>query len=402
MPRTASIEFETRRRRRVAVAVAALCLSLFTLAFSLSQFAGLAFAQAVRPPESAVESAAPAAPGTPPKFQTSDESGAEIPGNSKGVDSDAQLWREVRHGESFTVSIPDKKAAYLVQSGGEDWRALRTGPLPLYGAYVLAGFAGLIVLFYLVRGRVRIDAGWSGQRIERFNGLERFGHWLLAGSFVVLALTGLNVLYGREVLRPLIGPEAFSQITIAGKWAHNNVGWAFMLGLALVFVMWVLHNLPSWRDVVWLARGGGLLTKGVHLNARKFNAGQKIVFWATVLGGLSLSLSGIALLFPFETAMMSKTFTLVNSVAGTSLPVDLTPVQEMRLQSLWHSSVALVMIGIILAHIYIGTLGMQGAFAAMGSGQVDMNWAKEHHNLWVEEVQAKRSGGSGAAATPAE
>jgi formate dehydrogenase subunit gamma len=162
-----------------------------------------------------------------------------------------------------------------------------------------------------------------------------------------------------------------------------------MVGLALTFVVWLCYNFPSWRDVVWLAKGGGMFVRGSHPPAWKFNAGQKILFWLVMLGGLSLSLSGIALLFPFETALFAKTFAAINwlgSLVGLApnLPTNLTPLQEMQHATTWHGIVALGLVVVIIAHIYIGTLGMQGAFSAMGSGQVDVNWAKEHHSLWAE------------------
>jgi formate dehydrogenase subunit gamma len=157
-----------------------------------------------------------------------------------------------------------------------------------------------------------------------------------------------------------------------------------MVGLALTFILWVRHNFPSWRDFVWLAKAGGLLVKGSHPPAWKFNAGQKILFWLVMLGGLSLSLSGLALMFPFQTALFAKTFAAIN-LFGFELPTQLTPLQEMQYATLWHGIVALGLIVVIIAHIYIGTLGMQGAYAAMGSGQVDVNWAKEHHSLWAEQ-----------------
>ena len=394
------VPFETRRRRRRIVAVAAFTVSLVIMALSLVQFAGLwsdhAVAQDVVRPNNAVTNATPG--GSP------DATGGRVPGNVLGSNSQSEKWRGVRSGEQYLVSIPDKKAGILVQSEGAEWRAYRNGPLKAYYVYALAGMLGLLVLFFLLRGRIRVEHGFAGRTIERFNNLERFGHWLLAGSFILLALTGLNILYGRYVLLPVMGPEAFSEMSILGKWIHNNVAWAFMLALVLVFFQWVMHNLPTWTDVKWIAQGGGLFTKGVHPDSRKFNAGQKLIFWSTIILGASLSLSGIALLFPDQTAMMSKTFVFLNNF-GFNLETNLTSTQEMQYQVTWHGIVAIAMIVIIIAHIYIGSLGMEGAFAAMGSGHVDVNWAKEHHNLWVEEEEAKQGAGAsspGAAATPAE
>ncbi|MFT6063395.1 MAG: formate dehydrogenase subunit gamma, partial [Paracoccaceae bacterium] len=242
--------------------------------------------------------------------------------------------------------------------------------------------------------------------IERFKPIERFGHWLVAGSFVALGLTGLLSLFGRIALIPLFGHEVFTPIAIASKWVHNNFAWAFMVGLVLIFVMWVAHNIPSRLDLVWLAKGGGLFSKHSHPPARKFNAGQKIIFWAVIVLGGSISVSGLSLLFPFEIPIFAHTFGVLNDLglpglAGQGpLPTSLAPHEEMQLAQVWHSIMGFVMMVVILAHIYLGSVGMEGAYAAMGSGQVDLNWAREHHNLWVEEVEAKTA--APAAATPAE
>jgi formate dehydrogenase subunit gamma len=310
----------------------------------------------------------------------------ERPGNY-----DAEMWRKVREGIQGQVSIPDKKAGQLVQSDGEAWRSFRTGPLPLYGSWAIGGMVALLAAFYLLRGRIRIDNGWSGRNLARFGAWERFCHWLLALSFIVLALTGLNVLYGRYVLLPLLGAETFAWLAGAGKWLHNSVAFAFMLALLLTAINWIPQNVGGWRDIVWLVKGGGMLVRGSHPPAWKFNAGQKILFWLVMLCGLSLSLSGIELLLPFQLALFAKTFALLNkafallNIPGYHLPSELAPVQEMQYAASWHSIVALALITLIIAHIYIGTLGMQGAFSAMGNGQVDVNWAKEHHSLWADK-----------------
>ena len=329
----------------------------------------------------------------------------DAPGSVRPWNYDVEMWRQLRQGVQGKVTIPDAKAGQLVDSSGEAWRNFRNGPLPIYGAYVLAATLGLIVLFFLLRGRIKIEHGWAGRTIERFSDFERMGHWLLATSFIVLALTGLNVLYGRYVLMPVIGKEAFAAISLAGKMLHNYVAFAFMVGLLWVLVAWVRHNLPHWRDLQWIAMGGGILVKGVHPPSWKFNAGQKILFWLIILGGISISLSGLSLMFPYELPMFAKTFAVINSVLGTELPADLTVNEEMQYASLWHAVMAIFLTAVILGHIYIGTIGMQGAFSAMGSGQVDVAWAKQHHSLWAEEVlkgEQSVSGGTGAAPQPAE
>lgn len=359
------------------------------LVLLVAMLIGLAEAQAqgqprpdVRPPANAM---IPDGPGMMPP---------ERPGNS-----DIEMWKKVHEGIVSQVSIPDKKAGTPVQSDGEAWRNVRNGPLPTYGAYGLGGIIVALAAFFLVRGRIKIEQGWAGYTLVRFNPLERFGHWLLATSFIILGLTGLNILYGRYVLLPIIGPDAFSAITIAGKWMHNYVAFSFMLGLALTFVLWVMQNFPGKTDIVWLLKGGGMFVKGSHPPAWKFNAGQKILFWLVMLSGVSLVMSGFALMFPFQTALFGKTFAVVN-LLGFNLPTQLSPVQEMQYAASWHGIVALAMMIVIIAHVYIGTLGMQGAFDAMGSGEVDANWAKEHHSLWADEELRKMK--TGDAQSPGE
>lgn len=348
----------------------------------------------VRPPAGAVVGGSP--------------TGGEVPGGIRpGGADDSDMWRAVRKGIQGTVSIPDKKAGQLVQSEGDNWRAWKNGPIANWGAIGLAAILVILALFYLLRGRIRVDHGMSGRTVERFSDIERMAHWLLAVSFIILALSGLNITYGKYFLMPVIGKSAFALISQAGKWLHNYVSFAFMAGLVMIFVLWVKENFPNRYDLEWLVKGGGMFAKGVHPPSKKFNAGQKIIFWAVILGGLSLVLSGIALLFPFQTSMFSGTFAVLN-VFGFNLPTDLAPIHEMQLATAWHAIVALILIVIILAHIYIGTIGMEGAFDAMGTGEVDENWAKEHHSIWAKEVtgskrsrKAKGKGGA-AKAAPAE
>ncbi|MCA1297279.1 formate dehydrogenase subunit gamma [Stappia indica] len=365
--------------------IAALVLVLSAMVFAIGQ-GGSALAQ-----QGTKEVPAAASP-----------TGGMVPGNTLGTTSDSDFWRAVRQGADGKVSIPDKKAATLVQSEGELWRAVRNGPLALYASWALLAMIVILALFFAIRGRIRIEHGRSERTITRFLAVERFGHWLLATSFIILALTGLNVMYGRYVLLPVIGADAFGAVTALGKYLHNYLAFAFMAGLALIFLMWVRHNLPDRTDIKWILQAGGLFSKRLHPPAKKFNAGQKLIFWATVLVGLSISLSGWSLLFPYTTHFFGGTFEVINSLFGASLPVPLTVVQEQQLASLWHSIMSVVLICVIIGHIYIGSLGMEGAFDAMGSGEVDLNWAREHHSLWVEEVLARQKGAGTGATQAAE
>lgn len=318
------------------------------------------------------------------------------PGESLGNRSDSDFWRDVRQGQAGTVAVRDRMKGMLIQSEGENWRAVRNGPLSIYGAWLLAAMIAILALFFLLRGRIRVEAGLSGKTIERFNPFERFTHWLTAICFIVLAVTGLNVMFGRYVLAPILGPEAFATLTMAGKWGHNVFAFGFMIGIVLMFVLWIRHNLPNRHDVIWMLKGGGMFVKGVHPPAKKFNAGQKMIFWAVVLGGISVSLSGISLLYPYQIPFFTHTFTFLN-LFGLGLPSDLGPIQEMQLVQLWHGFVGLLLIALIIGHIYIGTLGMEGAFDAMGSGYVDENWAREHHDIWAEEITGEPGSKHGGA-----
>ncbi|NOD75139.1 MULTISPECIES: formate dehydrogenase subunit gamma [unclassified Ruegeria] len=323
-----------------------------------------------------------------------------------GVSSDSDVYRALRFGSAdVTVSSRGPADSVLIQDGGMWWWEFRTGPLREYGGYIIAGMLAIIVLFFLIRGKIRIDGEKTGRTVLRFTSFERFGHWLFAGSFVVLAITGLLTLYGRDFLIPIFGKEGFATIAQGCKWLHNNLAWAFMLGLIIITVNWIAHNIPNRTDLKWLAAGGGLFSKNSHPPAKKFNAGQKIIFWACILLGVSISLSGLSLLFPFELPMFAKTFSVANATGipqalGLNLPVQMSPQEEMQYAQIWHVMVAYVFIAIIIAHIYLGSVGMEGAFDAMGSGEVEEQWAREHHSLWLEEVQEKEAGK--AAASPAE
>jgi formate dehydrogenase subunit gamma len=171
-----------------------------------------------------------------------------------------------------------------------------------------------------------------------------------------------------------------------------------MLALVLIFVQWVIHNLPDRTDINWLLKGGGIFGGG-HPPAKKFNAGQKLIFWSVIVFGASISASGLSLLFPFELPMFAATFEKINALGLPQIfgyaPLDtnLAPHTEMQYAQLWHALVSFVMMTIIIAHIYIGSVGMEGAYDAMGSGEVEEQWAREHHSLWVEEVRAREAEG---------
>lgn len=328
------------------------------------------------------------------------------PGSAKGLTdqlgtlggaSDPELWRAIRYGSANAQSASNGDLGpVLIQSAGMPWWKFREGPLRTYGGFLLLGTIAALLLFYLGRGRIPVDGGMAGTTITRFKAFERFAHWLLAGSFILLGVTGLLSLFGRAILLPYFGKELNSVVLIASKWVHNNVSWAFMIALVIVFVLWVYHNIPNRTDLVWIKQGGGIFSDA-HPPARKFNFGQKIIFWGVIVLGASVSASGLSLLFPFEIPMFAKTFAILNDTGlpqafglGT-LQTEMSPQQEMQLAQAWHAIVSFVMMAMIIAHIYIGSVGMEGAYSAMGNGEVDEKWAHQHHSIWYDEVTGKIS-----------
>lgn len=326
-------------------------------------------------------------------------------GTDNAANSSAEMWRKIRSGVQATTTGPNKMSGQLMQSEGNDWRLTRTGPMLMYSSWAILGIIMLLCLFFALRGRIRVEGGFAGKSIKRFSTIERLAHWLLASSFICLALTGLNLMFGRTVLMPLLGKDAFSSITIAGKFIHNYVAFAFIAALVMILILWFVHNIPNRHDMMWFLKGGGIFGSG-HPAARKFNAGQKVLFWIIILCGASISLSGWALMNPFTLSMFGGTFELVNQIFGTTYQADLSLIQEQQYQSIWHALMAIFLIVVVIAHIYIGTLGMEGAISAMTSGDVDIKWAREHHSLWVEEVEAGKNTtgkkGDGEALQPAE
>ncbi len=309
-----------------------------------------------------------------------------------GGASDPDLWRAFRYGSAdITTQARVPAATTLMQDGGMWWLEFRQGPLLTLAAILLGGTLVALGVFYFFRGPVMIDGEKTGRTIVRFEAFERFGHWLLASSFLLLGLTGLITLIGRKVLIPVFGHDSFSFLAVASKWVHNNVSWAFIVALVIVFVAWVVHNIPDRTDLNWLAKGGGLFGGG-HPPAKKFNAGQKLIFWAVIILGGSISVSGLSLLFPFEFHIFGHTFSILNQMGVLGwfgfgeLPYPLQPQEEMQYAQLWHALVSLVLTAIIFAHIYLGSVGMEGAFDAMGKGEVEEQWAREHHSLWADEV----------------
>jgi formate dehydrogenase subunit gamma len=300
------------------------------------------------------------------------------PNPTASVTSERELFKQVPRVEG-RIDIPDTKAAVLIQPAGRTWDYFHEVLLHWGGAIVILGMIAVLGAAYLIMGRLRITAGRSGRKIVRFKAFERFSHWLTAVSFVILGLTGLNITFGKIVLLPLIGPDAFSNVSQVAKYVHNFTSFSFVAGLVLIIVIFFKDNIPEKVDLEWLKQGGGFI-KNKHAPAGRFNPGEKAVYWLSLVAGVVVSVSGFVLLFPFY---------------GTNIA-------DMQIAQGVHAIVAVLFVALILGHIYIGTLGMEGAFEAMGTGEVDLNWAKEHHDVWLARKLASEDRQGQASATPAE
>jgi formate dehydrogenase subunit gamma len=293
-----------------------------------------------------------------------------------------QLFRDMDR-LSGRCTLPDQKACTIEQPAGRDWRHFHEVTLRWIGGISILGILAVLIVFYLWRGMVRIETGRSGRTIVRFNAFERFVHWMTATCFIILALSGLNITFGKPLLLPLIGHDSFTAWSQWAKYAHNYLSFPFTIGVFLIFLIWIAGNIPNRVDVEWLKRGGGIVGHD-HPSSYRFNAGQKMIYWIVVLGGAAVSASGYLLMFPFY---------------GTDIAT-------MQAAQIAHAVVAVLFIAAMIGHIYIGTIGMEGAFEAMGTGTVDLNWAKEHHDLWLEEENARTGPNERQrqqiAATPAE
>lgn len=288
--------------------------------------------------------------------------GPAAPSNTLSGQSDADIWRALRQGAEALPggSRPKPEEGVLINAQGQWWTEVHADQVINLGTMLLLAIIVAISLFFAARGRIRIDGGRSWRTVSRFSLFQRLAHWFMASLFVLMAITGLILLLGRTVLIPLIGREAFSVMATASMQAHNLFGPLFMLALAALFAGFVRGNFPALSDLGWLLRGGGLF--GVHASAGRYNFGEKIWFWIAVTGGLLLSVSGVFLLFP--------------DALGTR--------DQLQLANLVHAVAALGFIAFALGHIYLGTIGTEGTLEGMVRGEVDENWARSHHDAWLD------------------
>lgn len=290
--------------------------------------------------------------------------------------NNAPVWREVRSEDAGFVTIKTPEAGVLIQSEGMLWRALRNGPVTFYGGVLLLLVPTAIGLFYLRKGSLKLHEPPTGRKAQRFSGFERFVHWGTAISFVILSLSGLAMLFGKHVLTPVLGHWLAAMLILAGKTLHNYLGPVFLAFLIVMIVSYARDNFWEACDALWIRKVGGLAS-GEHVPSGRFNFGEKAWFWIGVtLLGLTVSGTGLVLDFPNfgQTRGVLQTISLIHDVAATLL------------------------ILMSLGHIYMGTLGVEGALDSMKTGEVDEAWAKEHHEYWYNDIKAGKTGRPGPAA----
>ena len=284
------------------------------------------------------------------------------PGNN------APVWREVNSDQHHYSSLPDKEAGVLIQRTGQQWRLFRNGVLTVWGGWLLILVPAAIMAFFAWRRTIPLKSPRTGRMIERFTPTERFVHWAVAISFVILAISGIVILFGKHFLLPIMGHTLFGWLTYILKNLHNLTGPVFTLSIIATFVVFVRDNMPNRQDVVWVRKLGGLAS-GAHVPSARFNAGEKMWFWGgMVLLGLVLSASG---------------WVLDMIVPGLDYYRA-----TMQIAHVIHGVSAVVMIVLACGHIYMGTIGMEGAYRAMRDGYVDEAWAREHHEIWYDDIQS--------------
>jgi formate dehydrogenase subunit gamma len=308
--------------------------------------------------------------------QTNGERMKVQPGNN------APMWRQVGSGVQGYSSLPQREApeaGVLIQpfvqypgsrvtNAGEAWRQVRNQWLIPYGGSLLVIVLLAIAIFYWRVGQIKLHGAPTGRVIERFTPLERAAHWSNAIAFSALAISGVVMAFGKFFLLPIIGGTLFGWLTFALKNLHNFAGPLFAVSLVIVFVTFVRDNLPAKGDLGWLLRGGGLLSEHEVASGR-FNAGEKLMFWGGIfLLGLVVVASGL---------LLDKLIPGLEYVRST-----------MQVSHMVHVVATVLMIAMFVGHIYIGTLGMEGAYSAMKTGYVDETWAREHHELWYDDIKA--------------
>ena len=299
------------------------------------------------------------------------------PGNS------APFWREVNSDQANYASLPGLETGVLIQRTGQKWRLFRNGVITVWGGWLVVLVPLAILAVFLLKGQIRLKEAPTGRKIERFTPTERYVHWTMAISFVTLGVSGIAMLWGKHFLLPLMGHQLFGWLTYVLKNLHNLVGPLFTVSIVVAFAMWVRDNLPRGGDLQWLLRLGGMFGgHGAEVPSHRFNAGEKGLFWwGITIPGIVVVATGLVL---------DKLIPGFGDVRG-----------DMQVAHMIHAVLAIWMMALICGHIYMGTVGMRGAYKAMKTGYVSEGWAREHHELWYDDVQAGKIPRQRSASHPA-
>ena len=343
--------------------------------------AALSAATAQTAAPAAVSPNGPPAGFTAPAEPKPDENNAERAKSQPG--NNAPVWRAVRDSglQPGITSLPGKEMGVLVQpfvqypgsrltTAGEAWRQVRNQWIIPYGGALMLIAVLAMALFYWRVGPMGGHEADTGRTIERFTYFERAAHWSVAITFVILAISGIVLAFGKFILLPVLGATLFGWLSYALKTAHNFAGPVFAVALVILAFTFIRDNLPRAHDIGWLAKGGGLFS-GEHVASGKFNAGEKFVFWGGVIFlGVIVTASGLVLNL------------LVPGLGDTR--------GQMQVAHMVHAVASVLMMAMFIGHIYMGMWGVKGALQAMRTGHVDEAWAKEHHELWLDDVKAGR------------
>jgi formate dehydrogenase subunit gamma len=309
--------------------------------------------------------------------QNNGQRNAVQPGNN------APMWRGVQQGLQGFTTLPEPEAGVLIQpqvqypgsrltTAGEAWRQVRNRWLIPYGGSLLLISLLALAIFYFAKGPLghHPAVGGGGRRIERFTPFERAAHWANAIAFVLLAVSGIVMAFGKFFLLPIMGQTLFGLLTYVLKNVHNFAGPLFAVSLLVIIFTFVKDELPRRGDMGWLLKAGGVFSKNhEEPPTHRFNAGEKVVFWlAVVLLGLLVVGSGL---------WLDKLVPSASYDRGS-----------MQVAHMLHATAAVGMMCLTALHIYLGTVGVRGAYETMRHGYVDEAWAKEHHAYWLEDIQA--------------
>ncbi len=295
----------------------------------------------------------------------------------------SEYWRAVREGQGGYTAVAGQETGVLIQNGGQNWRQYRNGPVVFYGGLLILGMISALLLYHLIVGGQKLEHE-TGKLMLRWPLFDRVIHWYTAVLFLILAVTGFSLLWGRYILIPIFGAEGFAAYANIAKPVHDYLAVPFIVGFVVALLIWFKHNIPKSYDLEWFMKGGGYLNNGEHPPAGFSNAGEKSLYWTLLFGGIALMISGWFMLFP-------------------NMGFDRG---QMQLANIVHSVSAIIMMAFICVHIYLASVGSPGVLRGMVTGYIDEGYAQQHHPLWYEEVKGKakaahKTGGASPAPGPA-